>query len=169
MTRRWLGAVLRTTDGSVTGARLGGDIQIRSGDGSIRIEEATGTLDLETDDGSVGVDAKPSILRLKTGDGAVRVTLATDTVMTDNWDITTSDGSVVVTLPGLFNAELDAETSDGAVRTNHPLLGDDRDDRGDGEDRDERRERRRTLRSKIGDGGKLLKIRSGDGTIRIER
>jgi hypothetical protein len=161
--------VLRTTDGSVTGARLGGDIQIRSGDGSIRIEEATGTLDLETDDGSVGVDAKPSILRLKTGDGSVRVTLASDTVMTDNWDITTSDGSVVVTLPGLFNAELDAETSDGAVRTNHPLLGDDRDDRREGEDRDDRRERRRTLRSKIGDGGKLLKIRSGDGTIRIDR
>ena len=161
--------VLRTTDGSVTGTRLGGDIQIRSGDGSIRIEDATGTLDLETDDGSVGVDAKPSILRLKTGDGSVRVTLGSDTVMTDNWDITTSDGSVVVTLPGLFNAELDAETSDGAVRTNHPLLGDERDDRREGEDRDERRERRRTLRSKIGEGGKLLKIRSGDGTIRIDR
>ena len=161
--------VLRTTDGSVTGTRLGGDIQIRSGDGSIRIEDATGTLDLETDDGSVGVDAKPSILRLKTGDGSVRVTLGSDTVMTDNWDITTSDGSVVVTLPGLFNAELDAETSDGAVRTNHPLLGDERDDRREGEDRDDRRERRRTLRSKIGEGGKLLKIRSGDGTIRIDR
>ena len=92
-----------------------------------------------------------------------------DAVMADNWDITTSDGSIVVTLPGLFNAELDAETSDGAVRTNHPLLEDHRDDRRDGEDGDERRERRRVLRSKIGDGGKTFKIRSGDGTIRIER
>jgi hypothetical protein len=73
------------------------------------------------------------------------------------------------TLPGLFNAELDAETSDGSVRTNHPLLDGDRDDRRDGEGSDERRERRRTLRSKMGDGGKILKIRSGDGTIRIDR
>ncbi len=57
-----------------------------------------------------------------------------------------------------------------SVRTNHPLLGgDDRGERRDGEDRDERRERRRTLRTKIGDGGKILKIRSGDGTIRIDR
>ncbi len=158
-----------TSDGSVTGTRLGGDIQIRSGDGSIRIDNTTGKLDLETDDGSIGVEARPSVLHLRTGDGSVRVTLEPDTVMTDNWDITTSDGSVVVTLPGLFNAELDAETSDGSVRTNHPLLDDDRDERRDGEGSDERRERRRTLRSKMGDGGKILKIRSGDGTIRIDR
>ena len=161
--------VLRTSDGSITGTRLSGDIQVRSGDGSIRIDNTTGKLDLETEDGSVGVDARPSVLRLRTGDGSVRVTLEPETVMTDNWEITTTDGSVVVTLPGLFNAELDAETSDGAVRTNHPLLDGDRDDRRDGEGSDDRRERRRTLRSKIGEGGKILKIRSGDGSIRIER
>jgi len=161
--------VLRTSDGSITGTRLGGDIQVRSGDGSIRIDNTTGKLDLETDDGSVGVDARPTVLHLRTGDGSVRVALEPETVMTDNWDITSTDGSIVVTLPGLFNAELDAETSDGAVRTNHPLLDGDRDDRRDGEGSDERRERRRTLRSKIGEGGKILKIRSGDGSIRIER
>jgi hypothetical protein len=161
--------VLRTTDGSVTGTRLGGDIQVRSGDGSIRIDHATGKLDLETDDGSIGVEAKPTVLRLRTGDGSVRVTVEPDTVMADNWEITTSDGSVVVTLPGLFNAEIDAETSDGSVRTNHPLLDDGRDERRDGEEGDDRRERRRTLRAKIGDGGRILKVRSGDGTIRIDR
>jgi len=161
--------VLRTSDGSITGTRLGGDIQVRSGDGSIRINRTTGNLDLETDDGSIGVDARPSVLHLRTGDGSVRVTLEPETVMTDNWDITTTDGSVVVTLPGLFNAELDAETRDGAVRTNHPLLDGDRDERREGEGRDDRRERRRALRSKMGEGGKVLKIRSGDGTIRIDR
>jgi hypothetical protein len=161
--------VLHTTDGSVTGTRLGGDIQIRSGDGSIRLDNTTGKLDLETDDGSIGVEAQPTVLRVRTGDGSIRATIEPDSVMSDNWDITTSDGSVVVTLPGLFNAELDAETSDGSVRTNHPLLDDSRDERRDGEDGDDRRERRRILRSKIGDGGRILKIRTGDGTIRIDR
>ena len=109
------------------------------------------------------------MLRLRTGDGSVRVAIDSNTVMADNWDITTSDGSITVTLPGLFNAEIDAETSDGAVRANHPALGnDERETRRDGENSDERRERRRTLRTKIGDGGKILKIRSGDGTIRID-
>jgi hypothetical protein len=162
--------VLHTVDGSVSATRLGGDIQIRSGDGTIRVDNSTGKLDLETDDGSIGVEAKPTVLRLRTGDGTVRVTVEPDTVMSDNWDITTSDGSVTVTLPGLFNAEIDAETSDGRVQTSHPLLdNEERDLRRDGEDSDDRRERRRTLRTKIGDGGKILKIRSGDGTIRIDR
>jgi DUF4097 and DUF4098 domain-containing protein YvlB len=160
---------LTTVDGSVVGSRLGGEIKIRSGDGAIRLDNVTGNLDLETDDGSIVLDAKPTVLRARTGDGSIRAQIEPDTVMTDNWDLTTSDGTVVITLPGLFNAEVDAETNDGTVRTTHPLLGDDRDQRRDGEGRDQRRERRRTLRSTMGEGGKLLRIRTGDGSIRIER
>ena len=162
--------LLTTVDGSVVGSRLGGDIKIRTGDGSIRLDNSTGTLDLETTDGTIVLDdAKPSVLKARTGDGSIRAGIEADTVMTDNWDLTTSDGTVVLTLPGLFNAELDAETSDGSVRSSHPLLEDDRAERRQGEGSDERRERRRTLRSKMGEGGKLLKIRTGDGSIRIER
>ena len=162
--------VLSTEDGSVTGSRLGGNIQIRSGDGAIRLDNVTGTLDLETEDGSIGIDARPSVLKARTGDGSIRASIEADTVMTDNWDLTTSDGTVTLMLPGVFNAELDAETSDGTVRTAHPLLEDvNAERRRSGEDGDERRERRRVLRSKIGEGGKLLRIRTGDGTIRIER
>jgi DUF4097 and DUF4098 domain-containing protein YvlB len=163
--------VLTTADGSVVGTRLGGEIQIRSGDGSIRLDDATGKLDLETTDGSIGIDARPTVLKARTGDGSIRATIEPDSVMTDNWDLTTSDGTVVLTLPGSFSGELDAETSDGVVRSSHPLIEDVNEaaDSGEDENRRERRERRRTLRSKLGDGGKLLRIRTGDGSIRIER
>jgi hypothetical protein len=162
--------VLNTSDGSVVGTRLGGDIQIRSGDGSIRLDGATGNLDLETTDGSIGIEARPSVLKARTGDGSIRATIEADAVMADNWDLSTSDGTVVLTLPGTFHAELDAETSDGVVRSSHPSIEDaNAERRADGENRDDSRERRRTLRSKIGDGGKLLRIRTGDGSIRIER
>lgn len=160
---------LNTHDGSVVGSRLGGDIQIRSGDGSIRLEDVSGKIDLETTDGSIGIDATPSVLKARTGDGSIRATIGPDSVMADNWDLSTSDGTVTLTLPGAFNGELDAETSDGVVRSSHPLVEDSSAERAGGEDRDERRERRRTLRSKIGDGGRLLRIRTGDGSIRIER
>ncbi len=161
--------LLTTTDGSVVGTRLGGDIQIRSGDGSIRLDNVTGKLDLETTDGSIGVDARPTVLKARTGDGSIRATIEADSVMAENWELTTSDGTVVLTLPGTFNAELDAETSDGVVRSSHPLIEDDTERREDGENRGDRRERRRTLRTKIGEGGKLLRVRTGDGSIRIER
>ncbi len=161
--------VLNTADGSVTATRLSGDIQVRSGDGSIRLDKVTGKLDLETDDGSIGFEGKPSVLHLKTGDGSVRARIDVDAVMTDNWDLTTGDGSITLTLPSAFNAELDAETSDGSVRASHPLLEGERDERRSGEDSDERRERRRVLRTRMGDGGKALRVRTGDGTIRIDR
>ena len=160
---------LTTVDGSVTAVRVSGDIRIRTGDGSIKLEDVTGTLDLETDDGSIGIDANATALHAKTGDGTIRATIDPDSTMTADWDLTTGDGSVILTLPSGFNAELDAETSDGVVRSDHPLLKElAAEGRRSGEDGDERRERRRSLRTKMGDGGKILKVRTGDGTIRIE-
>ncbi len=159
---------LTTVDGSVTASRLSGEVQVRSGDGSIRLDKVSGRLDLETDDGSIGFEGSPSALRLKTGDGSVRAQIDAGSVMADHWELTTGDGSVTLTLPSPFNAELDAETSDGTVRSSHPQLDDERDERRRGEDSDERRDRRRVLRTRMGDGGKTLKVRTGDGTIRIE-
>lgn len=160
--------VLNTADGSVTAARLAGDLQIRSGDGAIRLEDVSGKLDLETTDGSIGFEGRPTVLKARTGDGAIRASIDPDTTMAEDWEVTTSDGSVVLTLPGVFNAEIDAETSDGSVRSSHPLLNDDR-ERRSGEGNDDRRERRRTLRARMGDGGKVLRVRTGDGSIRFER
>ena len=160
--------VLTTADGSVTASHLSGDLQVRTGDGAIRVDRVTGRLDLETNDGSINVEATPSTLHAKTGDGSIRMRIDLDTTMTGDWDITTGDGSVSLTLPASFNAEIDAETSDGSVRASHPLLRESSPERASGEDRDERRERRRSLRTTMGTGGKALRIRTGDGTIRIE-
>ena len=157
---------LHTRDGSITASRLSGDLEIRSGDGALRLEKLTGRVTLETDDGSIRFDGAPTVLRAKTGDGTIRARVDADTAMADNWDLTTGDGSIVLTLPSSFSGELDAETRDGSVRANHPLLRADAE--GPDEDRDARRERRRSLHTKMGDGGKLLRLRTGDGSIRIE-
>jgi hypothetical protein len=154
---------LRTNDGSIRGSRLGGEIMVRSGDGSIRIERAEGKLDLETEDGSITLEARPSVLRARTMDGAIRLEVQPDATVTEDWDLQTGDGSVVLTLPADFDAVLDAETRDGVVRASHPSVRDE----SEGEGRD-REERRRTLRATLGSGGKTLRVRTGDGTIRIE-
>lgn len=153
---------LRTNDGSVRASRAGGEIFVRSGDGAIRMERVDGALDLETEDGSITVNAKPTTLRARTSDGTIRLEVGPDTVMTGDWDVQTGDGSVVLTLPSAFNALLDAETRDGAVRPNHPAL---RNAERAGENRDERR---RTLQATLGSGGHTFRVRSGDGSIRIE-
>jgi DUF4097 and DUF4098 domain-containing protein YvlB len=151
---------LHTGDGSVALERVSGEVQVRSGDGAIRIAKAEGRLDLETDDGSITMEARPTVVRARTGDGAIRVRLEPDTTMAESWDLSTGDGSVTLTLPDSFNAEIDAETSDGSVRSSYPGLS------AEGEDGERRR---RELRTRLGDGGPVLKVRTGDGTIRFER
>lgn len=153
---------LRTDDGAVRASRVGGEIFVRSGDGSIRMDRVVGAVDVETEDGSITMDARPTTLRARTSDGTIRLEINPDSVMAGDWDVETADGSVVLTLPSGLNAVLDAETHDGAVRVNHPAL---REIERDGEEREERRQ---TLRTTLGTGGHTFRVRSGDGTIRIE-
>lgn len=154
---------LDTADGSVRAARIGGDIRVRSGDGTIRMEKVEGRLDLETSDGGITLEGKPSVLRGRTGDGVIRLNVGPDTVMAEDWDLTTGDGSITLTLPPGFNAELDAESGDGSVRASHPGIR--LEDRNNG-DREERR--RRSLRTTMGSGGKTFRVRTSDGSVRIE-
>lgn len=154
--------VLRSGDGSISADRVSGEIQIQTDDGAIRMEKVEGRLQLETEDGSITIDGMPTVLKARTGDGAIRVGIGGDTAMADAWDLSTRDGSVTLTLPAVFNAEIDAETRDGSVRSSHPGLVV---ERADGEDRRAPRE----LRTRMGEGGPVLKIRTGDGSIRFER
>ncbi len=153
---------LTTGDGSVRATRVAGELLVRSADGAIRMDAVEGKVDLETDDGSITGEARPTSLRAHTGDGSIRIEVLGDAKMDADWDVQTSDGSVVLTLPGGFAAELDAESRDGVVRSNHPAINV---ERRDGESREERR---RTLRATLGSGGKTLRVRTGDGSIRIE-
>jgi hypothetical protein len=153
---------LDTEDGSVRASRVYGDIHVRSGDGTINMEKVEGRLDLETMDGSITLDAKPTFLRGRTADGAIRVQVAPESAMAEDWELTTGDGSIMLTLPTSFNAELDAESGDGSVQSSHPGI---RTEERTGSDR---QERRRTLRATMGTGGKILRLRTSDGRVRIE-
>lgn len=156
--------ILTTADGSIRVARVAGELRARSGDGSIRMEQVEGALDLETNDGSIGLEARPTALRARTGDGSVRVRIEPDSVMASDWELRTGDGSVTLALPAEFSAELDAESADGAVRASHPAVTGAR-DHSDGR----AGESRRSLRTTLGSGGRTLRVRTGDGSIRIQR
>ncbi len=153
---------LNTNDGSIRATRLAGELFARTADGSIRMDRVEGALDLETDDGSIAGEVKPTALRAHTGDGSIRIEVRPDTQMSADWDVQTSDGSVVLTLPSDFNAEVDAESRDGSVRATHPGV------KNETREGDDREERRRALKATLGSGGKTLKVRTGDGSIRIE-
>lgn len=147
---------LRTGDGSIRATDVSGELQFDTGDGSITVDKAEGRLAVDTGDGSVDVGGKLASLKLHTGDGSVVYRADPGSAMADNWEITTGDGSVSVYLPNGFAAELDAHTGDGSIRSDL-----------DGLPSPTGENARRTLRGKIGEGGRLLRIRTGDGAIHL--
>lgn len=153
---------LRTDDGSVRVSETSGDLVVVTRDGSITLERVAGRVDARTGDGGIRVTGAPRGLLLETRDGSVVVRAERDAVMHDDWSVRTGDGSVVVELPEGFDAEIDAETGDGSVRSELAVAGAPPDERGES-----RREARRSLRGKLGTGGKLLKLRTNDGSIRL--
>ena len=71
--------------------------------------------------------------------------------------VATDDGSVSVELPDGFNADIEADPgSDGRARSELTLVN------VSGGTRDNR-----TLRGRLGEGGQLFSLRTGDGTIRL--
>jgi hypothetical protein len=151
---------LRTGDGSIRATGVGGKISLVTGDGSVTLDDADGDLDVDTGDGSVSVAGRPGALRLHTGDGSITFRAEPGTKMSGDWSLTTGDGGVSVYLPSEFDAQIDAHTGDGRISSELDVAR-------DGES-DDRESRRRTLRGKLGNGGPALKIRTGDGSIRLK-
>ena len=149
---------LHTGDGSIRAANLIGDLRLHTGDGSITVERSEGTLDLDTGDGGVDVSGKLTAVKMHSGDGSITYRAEPGTVMTDGWEITTGDGGVALYLPSDFGADVDARTGDGSIANDVHVKSDVEGDRS---------ENRRSLRGRLGSGGKLLRIRTGDGSIRL--
>lgn len=148
---------LHTGDGSIRADDVTGELQFNTGDGSVTVDRAEGRLAVDTGDGGVSVTGKLSAVRMHTGDGSVVYRLEQGTVMADDWDISTGDGSVALYVPEGFGAEIDAHTGDGTVRNDLAVASS-----GTGEPD------RRTLRGRLGDGGRRLRIRTGDGSISLK-
>jgi hypothetical protein len=149
---------LRSGDGAIRGEKLEGRIKASTGDGSISVHDSRGELDVDSGDGSIRLSGHFESLRVHSGDGSVTVDATEGSTMKDDWSITTGDGSVRVSLPPAFNAEIDARSGDGRVTADWSA------ERRDDEDDD-----RRTFRGRLGSGGRTLTVRSGDGSINLSR
>jgi DUF4097 and DUF4098 domain-containing protein YvlB len=159
-------------DGSVRASQLSGNIELRTGDGDIRAQDLTGDLRLKTGDGRIdgsNLDGKCDAwsgdggirlmgrfdeLRVRSGDGGVTAQAAAGSTIASDWSINTGDGAVELTLPKDLKADVDASTNDGRITLGMPVTV-----QGDFGDR--------KVRGAMNGGGPALRIRTGDGSIRI--
>lgn len=146
----------RTGDGSIEATNLKGDLRLRSGDGRITGVGLDGMLVASTSDGRMRIDGRFDALSLRSGDGSIYAEAGTGSRMSDEWSVTTSDGRVQLKIPSTFAADLDIHTGDGRIDVDLPVSV-------------EGRFSRSTLRGTLNGGGPVLRLRSGDGSIRLGR
>jgi hypothetical protein len=146
---------LRTGDGNIRAANVSGELTFTTDDGSVTVEDAEGRLAIESGDGGVSVAGKLGSVHLRTRDGSIVYRAQPGTSMAGDWDISTGDGSVSLYLPSDLSAEVDAQTEDGIIRNELQIT------RAGGSTRGR-------LLGRIGSaGGRLIRVRTGDGGIRL--
>jgi hypothetical protein len=148
---------ITTGDGSVRGIDLEGDVRVVSGDGSVRLDAVTGRADVRTGDGSIVVGGKLAAVRARTGDGSVSISADPGSVAEDDWEISTGDGRIALYVPEGFGAEIDARTRDGIVRVDEALA------------LATTEKGRTSLRGILGPGGRVIRLRTGDGSISLRK
>ena len=150
--------VAKSGDGSIDIERVAGHVQLRSGDGSIRGRMLSGDVEANTGDGSIALDGKLARVRVHTGDGNVAVHADPGSSPNADWDIVTGDGSVTLEVPDGFGAELDAHTGDGGIHMRDVTLSNVTGNIG-----------KNSLRGRLGDGGRAVRVRTGDGSITLKK
>jgi hypothetical protein len=135
--------------------RVKGEVRLRTVDGAIYGTDLDGRCEASTGDGTVRLAGRFEELNIASGDGNVEARVAPGSVVSFPWSIRTGDGSVRVAIPEGLKADLDAATNDGAITVTLPLTV-------EGEIRNRR------VRGTLNGGGPELRIRTGDGFVRVE-
>jgi hypothetical protein len=105
---------IHTGDGRVEASNLRGELSFETGDGGIEALGLDGRLSGSTGDGHMHVQGRFQSLRLHSGDGPVVVEADPGSEVTDEWRLSTGDGSLTLRLPSELQADLDASTGDGS-------------------------------------------------------
>lgn len=140
-------------------------LHVSSGDGALNLDGVTGQITLRSGDGPIEVANGGGQLQLNTGDGMIRVIKFEGQV-----DARTGDGSIA--LDGNFNA-VSARTGDGHISLTVPAGSSFTIETNSMEDlanegfviNEDVTPSPRVKRWKIGNGGKVFVLRTGDGKI----
>lgn len=145
-----------TGDGNIDMRNVRGDLTLHTGDGRIDVTGVDGALRAETGDGRVRVNGRFDVLDVKTGDGGIDAVAAEGSKLEANWRLNTGDGNLTLRLPATIAADVELRTSDGNIDFDMPVTV-------------SGRQGKREVHGQINGGGKLISLKTGDGSIRLEK
>ena len=149
-----LTGVVKTGDGSIRLANVGGKLRADTGDGSIEGTGLNGALDAHSGDGSMHLEGVFNDVRLRTGDGSIHLRAGAGSKVDMGWQLASGDGSISVEIPKDLAADLDLRTGDGHISANVPVTVNDLNNK-------------REIHGRMNGGGGPITIRTGDGSISL--
>jgi Putative adhesin len=134
----------------------GGPVHASSGNGDVRVDRAGGPVRASSGNGSVFVATSRGPVNASSGNGDVEVMMDSIADLPDDMELSSGNGSVIVTVPANFAGELDASTGSGKFYSDFPLTI-----RG--------RLNPQRVRATIGQGGRRLSMHSGNGDVELKK
>ena len=147
--------VARSGNGRVRVSGAAGEVEASSGNGDVTVEGVRGPVTANSGNGDVRVRTVLGPVSARSGNGDLIVTM-TELRAESDMEFTTGNGRIELSVPAGFNADIDASTGNGGIRTDFPIQVSGRISKS-------------RLRGTIGQGGRRLRLVSGNGEIEIRR
>lgn len=133
------------------------DLDLRASNGGITIVGVSGNLRFDTTNGGVKLQDIGGRVNGETRNGGLDVRLTGNRWDGEGLDVETSNGGVTVAIPEGYNAEFETRTVNGGLRIDFPITV-------QGE-----LTSRRGIQTTLGSGGPLVRVRTTNGGVKVER
>jgi len=133
------------------------ELKVTTMNGPVSVWDVMGRMDLNTKNGPLDLKRVSGDITGKTQNGPVKLELAEGNWQGRQLDLATTNGPVNITVPANFQAHIQAETTNGPIRTDF------------GGAVDDSKGRARKLDLNVGAGGATLKVTTTNGPINVNR
>lgn len=155
----------RTGGGGISISDAGGKVVAETGGGGVDIEGAAGPVEASTGGGGINIEGAGGYIEASTGGGDIEAEMVTaDTALDTHCEISTGGGDITLVIPGNLKATVDAEVRLKRPRQDY-AIDSDFDLKLEGSPSSDRL----TAAGDINGGGDLIRLRTTNGDIRIER
>jgi len=132
------------------------DLKVSAHNGGINIFDVRGRMDVESHNGSVHLARIAGDVTGSTHNGSIQVDLEGNTWEGRQLELNAHNGSIAVSVPASFSANVEAKTDRGRVNSDFPMIVRGRIDE-------------RNLNFNIGSGGPSIRVSTHNGGIRFRR
>jgi len=141
-----------TGSGNIRALDIAGDAFVNTGSGDIEVRQsAGGSVKAQTGSGNIRLHGVKGGLRADAGSGNIEV----EGEPTSDWRLGAGSGNITLKVPAQSSFNIDARTSSGSLKVNHPYTM-------------QGPVARNHIQGKVGNGGVLLDMHTGSGDIEVQ-